>query len=134
MAMSFLLLLSTAKIGAIPIRPDIRKMLSEPEPSTQFAPARAGWNGPETPVRVGPAENTFEQIGPTGTMKLVHQAVFATFVPDYRAVGAIILIILLLRRITTRRRPVLATASATGISSISMDRPAVADIPSKKVA
>ncbi len=137
MALSFVLLLSATIAGATPIKPDVRKILAQPTPAVnQFVPARAGWNGPEMPTRADLANTTYDQFGPQGTARQVHQALFAAFIPDYRALGAVILIILLLRRMTTHRRRALApAASGPGMSLEVMSGPvANENIPSNKAA
>lgn len=125
MAVSFALLLANLRADATPIKPDIRKILSAPKQShIDYVPARAGWNGPETPVRIDPLASTYNQLGPAATAREVHNALYASFVPDYRALAGVFLVIMLLRRIVHQRRK----ASATAIIS-SAHVPA--NIPSK---
>ncbi len=121
MAAAFFVLLSAIKVEATPIRPDVRKVLARPSQSpADFAPARAGWDGPETPKGTETLNATYEQFGPAATARKVHQSLLAAFIPDYRIVGCALLTILLLRRIAVRRRSVsLARAAAENSPDIS---------------
>jgi hypothetical protein len=113
MATAFFLLLSVIKLEATPIRPDIRKVLSRPVQSpADFAPARAGWDGPETPRGVRSLNVTYEQISPAATAREVHQSLVAAFIPDYRVLAGVTLVILLLRRIVVHRRKALVAQAA----------------------
>ena len=99
----FFLLLSVIKLEASPIRPDVRDVLARPShPANEFAPARAGWNGPEM-TKTAPVNLTYEQIGPAGTARAVREALVGSFVPDYRGMAAVLLVILLVRRMKNRR-------------------------------
>ncbi len=107
MAAAFFVLLSVIKLEATPIHPDVRKVLARPtESPADFAPARAGWDGPETPKGIQTLNTTYEQLGPAATARKVHQSLLAAFVPDYRVLGSLLLMMMLLRRIVVRRRTV----------------------------
>ncbi|HYG98282.1 MAG TPA: hypothetical protein VD837_04065 [Terriglobales bacterium] len=85
---------------ATPIRPDVKEVLSQPQtPASDFAPARAGWNGPETSSTSRITNPTYDQLSPATTARVVRQSLWDAVLPDYRAVAVIVLIILLLRRI-----------------------------------
>lgn len=93
-------LLTVIRAEATPIRPDVRKVLAEPQPSADdFSPARAGWNGPETASSAQPVNTTYEQLSPANTARTVRASLIAAALPDYRVLAAILLVILLLRRI-----------------------------------
>jgi len=105
MAVFFFLLLTVIRVEATPINPDIRKVLARPDyQANQFAPARAGWDGPEMSTS-RPVNLTLEQVGPAATARELHAALFAAFVPDYRVVALIVLIILFFRRVSLSRSP-----------------------------
>src|SRR5690242_11529260 len=55
---------------ASPIRPDLKKLLSQPiEQMPQYVPARAGWNGPEiSSARTAP-NPTFESLSPAASAR-----------------------------------------------------------------
>lgn len=113
MAAAFFLLLSVIKLEATPIRPDVRKVLARPAQSpADFATARAGWDGPETPKGIQSLNITYEQIGPAATAREVHQSLLAAFIPDYRVLAGVILLILLLRRTIIRRSKLPAQGAA----------------------
>lgn len=93
-------ILTVIRAEATPIRPDVRKVLSQPQPSPDnFSPARAGWNGPETASSTQVVNTTYEQLSPAATARTVRQSLIAAALPDYRILAAILLVILLLRRI-----------------------------------
>jgi hypothetical protein len=107
-----LLLLTVIKAEASPIKPDIDKVLAQPASQPdRFAPARAGWDGPEM-TESKPLNLTLEQIGPSATERDIRAGLVGAFVPDYRALAVIGLIILLLRRIRTARHVATAPAIA----------------------
>lgn len=93
-------LLTVIRAEATPIRPNIQKLVAQPQPSADnFSPARAGWNGPETSSSNQPINTTYEQLSPANTARAVRQSLLAAALPDYRILAAILLVILLLRRI-----------------------------------
>ncbi len=110
--LAFLLFAAAVRLEALPIRPDLKQVLAQPpEHPAQFAPARAGWDGPEMarPPELTP-NATLEAIGPAATARAVRASLIAAAIPDYRAVAGIALVILLLRRIRTARRQDAASA------------------------
>lgn len=114
MSSGIFVLLAVIRVEASPIRPDIRKVLSQPRYSAaQFGPARAGWNGPEASTTAQVVNPTYEQLNPAATARSVHNSLIAAALPDYRALAAIALIILLLRRMQTARRKAIASAALT---------------------
>ncbi len=98
---AFLLFIAVVQSRATPIRPDVKQVLAEAgADQAEFPLARAGWNGPETQQSPQAAPNpTLERLGPAGSARAARASLLAAFVPDYRALAAIVLIILLLRRI-----------------------------------
>jgi hypothetical protein len=121
MAVAFFVLLSVIRVEATPIRPDVRKVLERPMQSpADFATARAGWDGPETPS--GVLNVTYEQLGPAATARQVHQSLVAAFIPDYRALAAITLVIMLLRRININQRKTVLTQLPTPNRTIEAER------------
>ncbi|HET8666434.1 MAG TPA: hypothetical protein VFM10_00550 [Terriglobales bacterium] len=113
MTLGFFVLLAVMRAEATPIRPDVRRVLAQPQSSpAQFAPARAGWDGPEMPKSPQMVNTTYEKLSPATNARMVRQSLIAAFLPDYRALAAIALVILLLRRIRKTRQQALATAPA----------------------
>lgn len=117
MSIGLFVLLAAIRAEALPIRPDVRKVLSEPQRSpAQFGPARAGWNGPEM-ASAQVVNTTYEQLDPAATARSVRQSLIAAALPDYRALGAIALVILLLRRMhKAHRRELSASSNAVSIT------------------
>ncbi len=88
--------------AATPIRPDLKKLLSESQEATiQFAPARAGWQGSEmssaSPVPDPAAELQATRIADRSSL-------IALATPDLR-VWALIGLAIILLRLLRRRRP-----------------------------
>src|SRR5512146_313871 len=54
-ATAMCLFLAVVDADATPLRPDIRKLVTQPRDTVQFAPARAGWDGPEDARRTASA-------------------------------------------------------------------------------
>lgn len=109
-------LLTVIRAEATPIRPDVRKVLAEPQPSADnFSPARAGWNGPETASSAQPINTTYEQLSPATTARNVRQSLIAAALPDYRVLAAILLVILLLRRIRKAYQKAHLAAASTPV-------------------
>jgi len=77
---------------ATPIRPDLKRLLAEPQATQPFVPARAGWHGPETPPPPPP------QQAETAS-RAVRASLWAAAIPDPWAVLAIGVAILFLRRL-----------------------------------
>jgi hypothetical protein len=92
----FFVLLAAISAQAAPIRPDIRKLVSQPQESNAgFMPARAGWDGPEMP-RQAPSEVN-PALDPSVARRANEAALVEAATPDARAVLGIIAIIFLLR-------------------------------------
>ena len=108
-AFAFLLFAALMHSEATPIRPDLKKMLAQPQEPAEYPLARAGWNGPETtpPPEVN-SNATLERLGPAASAHEAHRSIKTAAVPDFRAVAGILLCILLLRRI--RSAPKMARA------------------------
>lgn len=117
---AFLLMVAVLRSDATPIRPDLKKVLAEPQPeATQFPLARAGWDGPEVQPSSRVAPNaTLEQFGPAGSARQARASLIAVAMPDYRAVTGILLVILLLRRIRVTQRKARAAAQAATKSPV----------------
>lgn len=114
-ATAMCLFLAVVDADATPLRPDIRKLVTQPRDTVQFAPARAGWDGPENARRTASAaQPTAVQMTMSGVQRASHAAVMAAALPDPRAIVAIIAAILMLRllrwrhQIEARRAKVLA--------------------------
>lgn len=84
---------------ATPIRLDLKKVLAQPQPEPPaFIPARAGWDGPETPA--ADVANAYTlHYGPQASANALRQSLIAAAVPDWRAVVAIVVMIFVLRRV-----------------------------------
>ena len=94
-----LLTLAVAAFGS-PIQPDIQKLLSAPQAGQErFAPARAGWDGPEADSRMRSETTnlTLARFGPEATQREVRESFIAAALPDPRIWGFLVLLILLLR-------------------------------------
>jgi hypothetical protein len=102
-AVGVLLFLGVVDAKATPIQPDVKQVLHQQEqgPVVPFAPARAGWNGPEAaPAAQASPNPVLEAIGPAASDRAVRASLLSAVVPDPRAIAAIVLVILLLRRMS----------------------------------
>jgi hypothetical protein len=91
----FFVFLAAIDADATPIRPNIRKLVTENQtPPPKPDPARAGWNGPELPVRDLSANPALD---PAVTLRSNKAALITAAVPDSRAVLAVIVVIFLMR-------------------------------------
>jgi hypothetical protein len=95
----FLGLLCTATAVAVPVKPDLQKMLKQQDHRPRyFEPARAGWNGPEMKRPEDASPNpVLEAYGPKATTRAIRAALIAAAIPDPKAVIAIAVIIMLMR-------------------------------------
>ncbi len=97
----FFILFSAIQAEATPIRPNLQKLLAEQQQATiQFAPARAGWQGPEMSTVSPPAPARAEMA----VRNADRAALVALATPDFRIlllIGTAIILLRLLRR----RRP-----------------------------
>lgn len=92
----FFVFLAAIRVEAAPIRPDIRKLVAQPQDSNAgFMPARAGWDGPEMPRRAPSEVNP--ALDPSVARRANQAALLEAATPDTRAVLGIIAIIFLLR-------------------------------------
>ena len=98
---------------AAPIRPDLQKLLDQPQPVQQFAPARAGWDGPEMPRRPQLGSNsTYDILNPAASARALRGSMLALALPDLRFLALVVLAILLLRRMRkVRQQPKAAPAT-----------------------
>jgi len=110
----FFLLLWAAAVDskATPIRPNLERVLAQPQESVQFPVARAGWDGPPASAQGG-SNPTLERIGPEASARAAQRSLKAAAIPDYRAVAGILLVILLLRRIQSPKKASRAKTAAT---------------------
>lgn len=92
----FLLFLAITQSQGTPIRPDVKKLVNQPQQQEmQFAPARAGWNGPEMARSEAPGLALF---GVASDPQAVRESLISAFIPDPRAVAFLAALILLLRQ------------------------------------
>lgn len=119
LATGILILFGVLDANATPIRPDIQKLLEQPpDDATQFAPARAGWHGSELAKSADAGINpAMQRFSAEASAHVLRATLAAAAIPDWRAVGAILLIIVVLRK--TRKR---ATPQPTSTSEY--ERPA----------
>ena len=106
-----LVLLSSLQTEATPIRPDIKKLVQQPERARMpYTPARAGWNGPEQAPAPASAGNP--SLNRAASIHAMQAALLAAAVPDPRAILAIVAAIFLLRMLKSydRRKPPAAEA------------------------
>jgi len=119
----FVLVLWAAVVDsqATPIRPNLERILAQPQESVQFPMARAGWDGPPASAQVA-SSPTLDQLGPEASARAAQQSLKAAAIPDYRAVAGILLIILLLRRMQSKPkvspRARMAAAKDSGLRRI----------------
>jgi len=95
-----LLGLTVVVAQATPIRPDIRKIVEQPQQDSaaQFVPARAGWDGPEMASAQSAAVNaSLEAMSGSGLARAHRAELIAAATPDPRAILAIAAVIFLLR-------------------------------------
>jgi len=93
----FLLFLAATQSEATPIRPNVKKLLSQPEQTEiHLGPARAGWNGPEIAQSADPA--SLALFGTGTDAQEVRESLVSAFIPDPRAMAFLLAVILLLRQ------------------------------------
>lgn len=104
--LGLLLSASLLPANATPIRPDVKKLLATPPGSSlEFAPARAGWNGPEAPSAQQAGLNPdLARVTPAATRIEFKNAILSALVPDPRVSAAILLAIIFLRKWLRRER------------------------------
>ena len=103
MAAVFLVLLGSAH--AVPIKPDIRQLLQQPQTrSGDYAPARAGWDGPESARPLAPSAQAVKATIESEAVGLRRTA-SRVLVPDPRLLGIILVAILALRLREEKKRP-----------------------------
>jgi hypothetical protein len=102
-AVAACLFLAAVNADATPLRPDIRKLVAQPRETMQFAPARAGWDGPETARDdAGAGGPTSAQLTMAAAQRSSRAALLTAALPDPRAVIAIVAAILMLRLLRWR--------------------------------
>lgn len=100
------LFLSAIDAQATPIRPDIKKLVSQPQQDSGagFMPARAGWDGPEMARNGGAANPTMEVYAAGAASRAWRAALLTAATPDPGAVLGIVTLIFLLRILRTREQ------------------------------
>jgi hypothetical protein len=93
-ALAAALIIAAVPARATPIRPDLQRLLAEPQMPSQFVPARAGWQGPETPP---PPQTPPGPIDSATRSRAVRASIVAAAIPDPWALLAIAAAILFLR-------------------------------------
>lgn len=92
----FLLLLALAvPAAATPKRPDLKKLLAQPQnKSVPYVPSRAGWDGPEQ----NPKSVVYlQQLTALDSVQANRATLFNILIPDWRVVLSLLAAILLLR-------------------------------------
>jgi hypothetical protein len=118
---------------ASPIRPNIKKVLSQPSaPMPQYVPARAGWNGPEISTARTAPNPTYESLSPARAARELRSSLLATMMPDMRILALIALVILLLRRIRNYQQAH-ATAGVSAQNSVASTPSRAASLPALPV-
>ncbi len=108
-ACGFVLLLGAMNAYATPIRPDIRKIVAQPQQDTaQATPARAGWDGPEMPSA------PITMSAAAGVARAERAELISAATPDPRVVLGIAALIFLLRLLKNQDEK---RARATGASA-----------------
>ena len=105
MAALFLVLLGSAH--AVPIKPDIRQLLQQQQPQTRsgdYAPARAGWDGPESARPLAPSAQAAKAAIESEAAGL-RRTIGRVLLPDPRLLGVILVAILALRLREEKKRP-----------------------------
>ena len=102
--MAFMLL---GDAQALPIKPDVKKLVDEAQqPPPAFIPSRVGWNGPEKAANVSARERWEAAIGPVlaaEQQRQLRNTLRDVFIPEPRAIAAIVAIIFLLRKLRSLR-------------------------------
>jgi hypothetical protein len=114
-AAAFLMYLAAVQAYATPIRPDIRKLVTQPQQdaTAQAVPARAGWDGPE--MAAGQQERiSLESFSAERLARAQRAELMAAATPDPRAILGIVAVIFLLRllRQQEEKRPRMQLAPA----------------------
>jgi hypothetical protein len=93
-------LLLPAAAYATPVEPTMKELLAQPpRQNTEFAPARAGWHGPQT---ARPAPNLeLETFSAASTTRATKAALKAAAMPHPLAIAGVLGMIFLLRRLRT---------------------------------
>jgi Flp pilus assembly protein TadB len=92
--------LASIDAEATPIRPDIRKLVEQPQQDStaRSMPARAGWDGPEMPTaRQAGANPSLEAVAGVALARAERAELINAATPDPRAILGIIALIFLLR-------------------------------------
>lgn len=93
----------SARAAATPIKLKLEDLIKQVErPRMMFAPARAGWNGPERSKPARTFNLLFEQYGPEGSERAMKASLIDAAKPDVRAFIGIGMVILLLRVLRNR--------------------------------
>jgi hypothetical protein len=95
-----LAMLFTAQAFAVPIKPNLEKMLRQQQQQQvrPYEPARAGWDGPEAvPAKDASPNPVYEAYGPASTARAIRASLKAAAMPDPAAILGIGMLILLWR-------------------------------------
>ena len=99
--------LGALDLQALPIEPDVKKLVEEAQqPPPLFIPSRVGWNGPEKAANASARERWEAAIGPVLAAeqeRRLRNTLRDIFIPEPRAIAAIVAIIFLLRRLRSLR-------------------------------
>lgn len=92
----FLLLLAFAiPAAATPKRPDLRKLLAQPQTKPEpYIPARAGWDGPEQNPK---ATLYFQELAALNSPQANRATLLNVLIPDWRVIVVLLAIIFVLR-------------------------------------
>lgn len=98
------LFLAAVNAEAAPIRPDIRKLVSEPQQDStaELGPARAGWDGPEMSRDAQQVNPTLAIYDGAVAARAARITLLRAAIPDPRALLGIMAVILLLRLLRKR--------------------------------
>ncbi len=89
---------------ATPIRPDLQKILAEPQQAAvQFPPARAGWQGSEMATSTPSTNPGVAVLRQASAANAARASLIAAALPDPRILLLIGLAILLLRRLRKKQ-------------------------------
>jgi hypothetical protein len=98
-----LLWVSAVDSSATPIRPNLERILAQPQETVPFPIARAGWDGASAASHRA-SNPTLERIGPEASARDAQRSLKNATIPDYRAVAGIILVVLMLRRMQAPKK------------------------------
>lgn len=105
------------RASAIPIHPTAKQILNDAaSPAIDYIPARAGWNGPETPSLRSTSPD-MGRLARTAQVEANRMALWDILTPDIRIwalIGALILSLRMFSERTVREKPKLALVGQPG--------------------